>query len=143
MLEPGHARMKAIAAIGLAILCSGCNLLQDSTSPSTTPTSTTETFSGTLGVKSSNFFTFTVSNAGTVNVTLTALGPTATVAVGLGIGTPSGTTSCTLSSFTSSAVAASTPQITVTENPGSYCAQISDVGNLTTPSTFTISIVHP
>jgi hypothetical protein len=133
--------VKAIALVGLAILCAGCNLLPGSTSP-TTPTTTTETFSGTLTAQSSSFYAFTVSTAETVSITLTTLSPTATIAVGLGIGTPNGTTSCTLSSFTSSAVAASTPQITVTENAGSYCAQIYDVGNVTTPSAFTISIVH-
>ena len=134
--------MKVIALVGLAVLCAGCNLLPGSTSP-TTPTTTTETFSGTLSAQTSSFYAFTVAAAGTVSITLTTLSPTATVPVGLGIGTPSGTTSCTLSSFTSSAVAGSTPQITVTENPGTYCAQIYDVGNITTPSTFSITIVHP
>jgi hypothetical protein len=135
--------VKLIAVVGLAMLSAGCNLLNnDSTSP-TTPTTVTDTWSNTLAVKGSSLYTFTVASAGTVSVTLTALSPTATVAVGLGLGTPNGTASCTLSSSTPSAIASSTPQITVTENAGTYCAQIYDVGNLTTASSFTITIVHP
>jgi hypothetical protein len=132
-----------MAVVGLAILSAGCNLLNnDSTSP-TTPTTQTETFSGTVGLLSSSSYTFTVTTAGTVGITLTALSPTATIAMGLGVGTPNGSSGCTLTSSTTSAVAGSTPQITVTENPGSYCTQISDVGHLTTASSFTITIVHP
>jgi hypothetical protein len=86
---------------------------------------------------------FTVSQAGTVSITLASLSPTATVAVGLGLGAPNGTTSCTLTSSNPTAMAGSTPQITVTENPGSYCVEIYDVGNLTSTSTFSITIVHP
>ena len=41
------------------------------------------------------------------------------------------------------AVAGATPQITVTESPGSYCVDIYDVGNLTGASIFSITIVHP
>jgi hypothetical protein len=83
-----------------------------------------------------------VAQTGTVSVTLTSIGSTAT-AVGLGIGTPSGTVNCSLASSVASAVAGSTPQITIAENPGSYCVDIYDVGKLTAPATFSITIVHP
>ena len=63
--------------------------------------------------------------------------------VRLGLGTSNGTSSCTITSANPTAVAGATAQITVTENPGSYCVQISDVGNLTAPSTFSITVVHP
>jgi hypothetical protein len=135
--------VKLMTLVGLVILSAGCGLLNnDSTSPST-PTTITDTWSNTLAVKGTSFYTFTVASAGPVSVTLSTLSRTSTVAVGLGLGTPNGTASCTLSSSTSSAIAASTPQITVTENAGTYCAQIYDVGNLTTASSFTITIVHP
>jgi hypothetical protein len=133
---------RAAVLLTVAVWTSACGLPQGTTSPTTTVTGTTETFSGSLLQQSSNLFTFTVSQAGAVSVTLTSLGPTSVV-VGLGLGTPNGTTSCTLTSANPTATAGATAQITVTETPGSYCVDIYDVGNLTTPSTFSITIVHP
>jgi hypothetical protein len=125
-----------------AMIAAGCGLPESSTSPTTT-TPPTETFSGTLAVQGSNVFTFTVTQAGTVSVTLASLTPSSTGGVGLGIGTPSGTTACTLTSSTPNAIAASTAQITITQNPGTSCVKVFDTGNVTTASTFTINIVHP
>ena len=133
-------------AIALAIVAAvtggGCNLLSDLTSPSspTTPAASTETFSGTVAVQGTSRSTFTTTQAGTVNVTLATMSPG--VAMGLGIGTPNGTTACTLTSSTS-ALAGSTPQLTVTEQPGSYCVSVYDVGNLTGNATFTVTVAHP
>ncbi len=129
MRTTSRAHVKAMAVLGLAMLCAACNLLPGSDSPTTT-TTMTDTWSNTLAVKGASFYTFTVASAGTA-------------AVGLGVGTPNASSGCALTSSTTSAVASSTPQISVTENPGSYCIQIFDVGNLTAPSTFTISIAHP
>jgi hypothetical protein len=126
----------------LIVSTSACGLPAGSTSPTTTTGGTTETFSGTLAQQSSNVYTFTVLQAGAVSITLTSLGSVSTVAVGVGLGTPSGTTSCTLTSANPTATPGSTPQITVTENPGNYCVEIYDVGNLTGAATFSISIVH-
>ena len=100
-------------------------------------------FSGTLAQRSASFYTFTVVQAGIVSVTLTSLGGSSAVAVALGIGAPNGTSSCAITSSNPTAIAGTTPQISVTELPGSYCVQISDVGNLTAPATFSITVVHP
>jgi len=103
----------------------------------------TETFAGTLAPRSASFYTFTITQAGTVSVTLTSLSGSSTVAVALGIGTPNGTSSCTTTSSNPTAIAGTTAQISVTEPPGLYCVQIADVGNLTAPATFSITILHP
>ncbi len=63
--------------------------------------------------------------------------------VGLGIGAPSGTSGCILATFTTSALPSSTPQISVNEPVGTYCAQIYDTGSLTASSAFTVTILHP
>jgi hypothetical protein len=121
----------------------GCNLLPGSTSPSDPSSTTTTMFSGTVTPQGAPaFFTFTVAAAGPVAVTLTSVSPSTTSGIGLGLGTPNGTASCTLANFTTSAVASSTPQITATENAGTYCAQVYDPGNLAGASTFTISVSH-
>ena len=132
-------------AFGAPLSGAGCNLLNDITSPSspTTPTTTnaTETFAGSLAVQGTSRFTFTVAATGTVTATLATLLPN--VAVGMGIGTPSGTTGCTLTSSNSSALAGSTPQITVRQPAGSYCVSVYDVGNLTAAAAFSVVVVHP
>jgi hypothetical protein len=142
--KAGQRRLGIVLVAGVAVACAACNLLNDVFSPSSSTSSSTttpDTFNGTLSVQGSNLFTFTVAQAGTVSVTLSTL--SASVAVGLGIGTPSGTASCTLTTSNASAVAGSTAQIVVTENPGSYCVSIYDVGKLTGPATFTVSVAHP
>jgi hypothetical protein len=129
-------------AIVVAVASGGCNLLNNGTSPSTSsPSTSTETFGGTVGVLGSSRSTFTVAQQGTVTVTLSALSPS--VAMGLGIGTPNGATACAMTSSTTSAVAGSTPQLTVTEPAGTYCVSVYDVGNVTATVTYSIIVAHP
>ena len=104
----------------------------------------TEEFAGTLPVDGSSFYSFTVTQYGTVNITLASVGGTyvpSTVTMGLGLGQPSGE-DCALSTSLSTK-AGPTPQITNAYAPGVYCAKISDVGNLYTPATFSINIAYP
>ncbi len=141
------------AMLGAAILASSCggNGVTTPTTTTTTTTTTTvaeptirENFSGTLAVGPSRFYSFSVSQNGTVNVTLTSLGGSSQpsdVTVGLSVGTPSGTGCSTPSTVTVSA--ASTAQVTGTYSPGIYCARIFDVGNLPAPVAFAITIAHP
>jgi hypothetical protein len=127
-----------------ALFAGGCNLLPGLTSPSdsTSSSSSSTTFSGSLSPQGAPvFFTFT-AGAGPVAVTLTAVNPPTTSGIGLGLGTPTGTTACTLTNFTTSAVAASTPQISANEAAGGYCVQVYDPGSLTGSLTFTLSVAH-
>lgn len=129
------------AIVLAALFAAGCNLPNDSTSPSSDATATT--FSGTIAPRGAPvFFTFTTAANGRVSLTLTTVTPSATSGIGLGLGTPSGTTGCTLSNFTTSAVPSSTAQISVNETAGSYCAQVYDPGNLASTTTFSISVSH-
>ena len=120
------------------------------TSPTPTETTTvtaptvTETFSGTLSVGGFRFYSFTVTQNGTLNLTLTSVGGQfvpSTVMLGLGIGTPSGV-DCTTTS-TAIGAAGSAPQLTGTFSPGLYCARAYDIGNLFAPATFSVDIAHP
>jgi hypothetical protein len=110
-----------------------------SASPTTTPT--TDTFNGPLVQNGSIVFTFTVTTAGSVGVTLMSVSPSTTSALGLGVG-PSTNGTCSVTNSTSAAVAGSTAQLTATENPGTYCVKVSDLGNLTTASTVTVTVAH-
>jgi hypothetical protein len=82
-----------------------------------------------------------VATAGNVAVTLTAVSPATTTPLGLGVG-PSSDGNCTIANSTSGAIAAGSPQLSATQNPGSYCVKVSDPGNLTTTSTVTVTVTH-
>ena len=112
-----------------------------SSTPSTTTGPGTDTFSGSLSQGGALTFTYTVTTAGTVSVTLTAVSPATTSALGLGMGTNNNGT-CTVTNSTSAAIAGSAAQLSATENPGSYCVKVSDLGNLATTSTVTVTVAH-
>jgi hypothetical protein len=128
----------------------GCSKNNPSSSSTTTPTptpvapTTTEEFDSTVPVGGSAFYSFSVSQYGTVNLTLTSVSGAyvpATVMLAIGIGTPSGT-ACSTTSATNAA-AGSAAQVTGSYDVGVYCAKVSDVGNLFAPANFTMSIAHP
>ena len=105
----------------------------------------TETFAGTLEVKGINFYSFYVSQAGPVGLTLAAVqspgGAALATPLGIGVGIPSGTT-C-VRSTSQSAPPGLAAQLTVTLNPGTYCAAVFDTGNLTAAVNFAMRIRHP
>lgn len=137
-----------VIALAAAVMCAACGK-DATTSPSTTTETVrgTEVFGGTLGVGSSQFYSFTVAQDGTTDVTLLSLRPvgvlttTLTTVVGLGLGTPSGT-ECALRSALTTAPGL-TKQISVATNVSTYCVKIADVGNLTNAVDYTVRILHP
>lgn len=136
----------------LAITAAACS--DDTpTSPTTTDTTTTTTaaapayfedFSGAIGVSSSAFYSFTVTQYGTVNVTLASMGGTyvpATVMMALGIGVPEAE-GCSMTATINTAPGAG-PHLSGTYQPGVYCVRIADIGNLYAAGTFVVSIAYP
>ena len=101
----------------------------------------TDSFSGALAPNGSLVFTFSVTTAGSVGVTLTAVSPSTANALGLGVG-PSSNGTCSVTNSTSSAVPGASPQLTVNENPGTYCVRVSDSGSLAATSTVTVTVAH-
>jgi hypothetical protein len=136
-----------LIALLTALASASCGTGTTTSPTSTTPLRTDEVFGGQLGVGDSHFYSFTAVSPGTTDVTLVSLRPvgvkTSTLApvVGLGLGTPSGTT-CALSSALNTAPALSR-QLSVTTDVSTYCVMIADVGNLTDTVDYTIRIVHP
>ena len=135
----------------VAFLATGCKH-NTTTSPTTTtttttpatPATTTEEFDGTLGVGATAFYPFTVSQAGSVTATLVSIAGAVvppTVQVRLGIGTPDDAGGCTTT--TMSLVNSASPTLSATEAAGSFCANITDVGNLAGMATFVVTIAHP
>ena len=112
-------------AVGLALVVCACgnsttapSSSSTTTTPSTTTTSTTppavtESWTGTVPVGGAAFYSFSFSQSGTVQLTLQSVSGQyvpPTVMLGLGIGTPDGT-SC-ITTVTTNAQAGSTPQVT-------------------------------
>lgn len=128
-----------------------CNKTETPTSPTnTTPVTTiaeptvTEEFVGTVTVGGFSFYSFSVEQNGTVQLTLASVSGAnvpSTVWLGLGIGIPAGEDCATTSAINTQV--ATSAQLSGTYAPGIYCARVHDIGNLIAPATFTMSIAHP
>jgi len=133
----------AILFLTLALVAAGCTKSTDSTTPtSPTPTRTTDTLSGTVQVKGSDFKTFAVTTTGQVDVALTTAGPPSTITMGVGVGTTSGG-ACNLVAGSSALISAGGALPTGIMSPGTYCVQVYDVGNQTAAVTYTVTVTHP
>jgi hypothetical protein len=132
----------ALAILTTSACGSGSTTSPTTTAPATAPT--TEVFTGTVapGTADTHNFTLALSN-GQLNVTLTAAGPPATIFMGLGVGTVSGTT-CTLASNAIGVVqASSTAQFSFVQVPaGAYCVSVSDAGNQLADVTYSVTVTH-
>ena len=138
--------MLLVAGIFAGVSAAGCSPLGPSSSPEILPNSalTVENFSGSLAVKGTAFYSFSVTERGTTYLSLISLkegGVDSTVKVTIGLGFPRGT-SCTTSSVLT-VVADGSLSLTGTTERGVHCAIIFDPGNLTMPATFSLNIVHP
>ena len=103
-----------------------------------------ESFTGTIGLLGSSFYSFTVPTNGNVSLLLHSLseaGAASTAIMGLGLGVPRGT-DCTVTNPAATGPGA-TAQLTTSVPPGVYCVRITDLGNLTAPATFAINIIRP
>ena len=112
----------------------------NSTAPSPA-TATTDTFNGGLAPSGSLTFTFSVTTAGNVAVTLTSVSPAATTPLAMGVG-PFSNGNCAIANSTSAATAAANPQLSAMANPGTYCVKVSDPGSLTATSAVTVTVTH-
>jgi len=135
--------MRGLAVLALAAILSMAACGGDTTTtPTTTTTSTsTDTFSGTLSPSGGNTFTFITARSGSVTATLTSLGPDSGLTVGLLLGTWNGN-ACTVQLVKDTATQ-SASILGSASGPGSLCVRIYDVGNLTGPVDFQITVVHP
>jgi len=135
----------------LVLLIAACGQSDTSTSttePSTTaPPSSVEAFSGTLQPTGTNLHSFTVRETGYVEITLIGVvpqlgtGPSAPITLGLGIGTPSGTGTCMVL-YQVNAQAGTAAQIIGTATAGPDCLTVFDVGTLSQPVNYTVTVAH-
>ena len=144
MTRPLCVCAAVLAAAVLGTACGGKATAPSATTPPVAAPTATEVFNGTLPVGGTKFYSFTVGVNGTVNVTLVSVGGAGVapdVTLNLGLGRPAGTGCVTSSAVNAQAGAAA--QLTGTYAPAVYCVNLADVGNLSSPATFGITIAHP
>jgi hypothetical protein len=114
------------------------------TAGSTTPMIVSSTFTSTLAPRGVRFFSFTVSQAGTIEATIHSVtyqrGPTAGD-IEVGLGTPRGT-ECSTETVIRTAGSA-IARLTGTYQPGVYCVRVTDPGGLTAPIAFQLHLSYP
>jgi ABC-type Fe3+-hydroxamate transport system substrate-binding protein len=140
----------AVAAIAvLAIAASACsdNTLSQLAGASTTPANpSTEAFTGTLSQNGAFTHIFTITTLGAVTVSINNLAPNTSQVVGLSLGVWTGAACSTSPQTGGSASDVATTGSTITLNAtaaGNLCARLYDVGFITTPVLYTMTITHP
>jgi len=141
----------SLALVGLALGTGACGSNADNPylQIGPTPTTTTDTFTGTL-VNSAGApvlrltHTFVTAFTGTVTITLTDNQPDTALKIGFGIGSWDATTSTCgpLLAWNNSA----TPGVIIIGNAlaGNFCVQVYDVGNLlaAAQTNYTLTVTH-
>jgi hypothetical protein len=151
MKQPHHrARQPQVRgvvplALVFALAAAACGGGSSSTGTTTTPSVPvkTDTFNGTVTIHGSDSHTFSVSQTGEVDVTLTAAGPPSTIVMGLGVGTSDGSTCTLLAGASTNTQAGSAAQLMGKVSAGTLCVQVSDVGNQTETVTYAVTVAHP
>jgi len=133
----------AVGTLGLAAC--GKNSSTSTTSPSSLPAdaSVSESFSSSLNVGGTFFYSFSMAAYGNVAVTLTNITGSDLpdgLTLNVGIGRPAGTT-CT-PSLSIATAPGDTPQVTGSYGPGVFCVVISDSGLLTAPVKVDAAVAH-
>jgi hypothetical protein len=143
----GEGMRRLIPGLLLLAVMVGVAACGSSTTPVTTPTPTTttatvtETFAGTLNTNGAATFPFSATAGGTVTATLASLAPDATQPIGLSLGTWTGS-ACQVVIANDNAAQTAVVTGTVT-SATSLCVRVYDIGKVTAPVTFSVSITHP
>lgn len=131
-----------LAAV-LTLAAAACS--KDTATATTTASTprTTDTFTGVVPIAGSAFHSFTVSQTGQVDATLTSAGPPSTIVMGLTIGAAADSKCVGFAGASAIGPAGTAPQLSRTLSPGTDCVEVHDIGNETAPVTYTITVTHP
>jgi hypothetical protein len=128
-------------AVGAALLGAGCGDTEDPTPIDPTPNEITEpAFTGTLTINGGVTQPFQTQAAGTVTAIIDSIQPTPTIAIGISLGTWNGT-SCEQVTFNDNAAVGS-GVAGLANGAGNLCARVYDIGQLTQPVQFSVTIKH-
>jgi hypothetical protein len=140
-----HIRLtwSTVALLAFVALGAACGSDSTTTTAPSTPSGTkTETLNGIMAPKGTATRTFTAAEAGTVTVLLANADPAITL--GLGVGVHGATGSDCKFTQTVNTAAGTTPQLSVSVDPGVYCAGAYDIGTVgQTGVTVIVTVTHP
>lgn len=100
------------------------------------------TFTGTLGVAGKLPFMFTVVNPGEIQVSITALAPTSTLAMGIALGFWDAAATNCVEQLSTNTATLNVPYAATPSSPGEYCVAIFDTGNVQVPTEFTMKVTY-
>jgi len=135
--------MLRLLIVPLAAAAFGCSGDINKIPTTADPVPVTDTFTGTLtknGAVTHNVFT---GATGTVTATITSLGDSAPDKVGFSLGTLGSLGACTVVLHNDNAVVSTVLTGTVSSLAGTLCARVYDVGALSGPVDYTITVTHP
>jgi hypothetical protein len=136
----------AVALLAVATACSDNTLSQLASASNPAPNPQTEVFTGTLSTNGAFQHIFTTTTLGAVTVSITSLAPTSSQIVGLSLGVWTGSQCSTSPQTGGAANDTATTGSSITLNAtaaGNLCARLYDVGFVTTPVLYTMTITHP
>jgi hypothetical protein len=129
--------------LAIAVLIGAAACGDDETTTPTEPTrpTVTESFSGRVTVNGAQTHGFAATGSGRIDVTLSTLGPDSAARVGLVLGTLNTLGACQVVISNDNA----TQGTLVAGNAGAagnFCVRVFDVGQLTEPVEYTLTVVH-
>ena len=128
--------------LALAMVTTTCNTNPVTTAPTeTTAPSVTETLEGRLGVRGAAVHPFVVTEAGTVTASVSALDPNDAV-IGISLGSWNAATSVCQMLLANDAAAVGSSFVGSATLAGTFCIRIIDVGRLTGPVSYSVSVTH-
>ena len=129
------------AAFAGAVLAAACSDPVPNPTPTPVQPTLTETFTGSLAPLATNSHPFVVQNVGGVVVTLTSVDPKAKLSIA--VGTPSTTTGLCIAINSVTTDPGPQPQLAGTASvKGPFCLAVSDVGNITESTSYTVTVLH-
>ena len=131
------SRLNGLALL-VALGSAACGSTATTPTTTTTPSSFTDTYSGEIRPNNGQTWTF-VAQTGSVQATITALGPDNTAVVGLGLGTVNGT-SCQLVLVNDKATLNSSI-LGAASQAGNLCVRIA-IGELAEAVTYELQVTH-
>ena len=132
----------ALVLLAFAVLSTGCGSDSTTTPAPSTTTAQTETLHGIMAPTGQAVRTFLANQAGTVTVLLADAQPTVTLGLGVGVRGSTGA-DCRFTQTVNTAPG-TTAQLSVSVDPGTYCAGAYDIGTAGQPGvTVTVTVTHP
>ena len=133
-------RILGVACLA-ALAAAACSDPVPNPTPTPVPPTITETFTGSLAPLATNSHPFVVQQVGGVAVTLKSVDPLAKLSIA--VGTPSTTTGLCIATNPVATEPGSAPQLTGTVTvKGPFCLAVSDTGNITETTSYTVTVFH-